>query len=853
MANVSADGELRIMLHLSSDSDCTCTKSVGTDLTMLDIGNLEDLQTENKQLRKLIASLEAKLQLKEEKELHKEDEDCGDHFTVQELKDEPDLLAILKTEPNPKEITPYGHTHGGQCDLQQAGNEPRLHPAGQTGLTTAAMQDTMCESDCQSMSQTLEDVSGLTGACKTEQDLLEIPYPVCKDEYQQIPLDPCAVKLEHTRRVQEPITKEKKLVNPERYSLSRALELLELISGDNSEVEDLSDIDDLVGDTEYQPPQQEASSSEEDGSGCDDSIPQPSHLTRGRKRHRDEYERYWSDRDIARSCTTRCHSQTQQEQDDISNNVPVETTSGPSHQEQSKEGRGMQWRASPPTPNQVQFEHEEETVQNRENWTPLDYIEQYIDKDLMKMIADCSNASSLARNEAPLNTSTDEMYHFFGACILMSCIPYPAIRMYWSKTLKFPAITEKFTRDRFFRLRRSLKVLIDDDVPEDLRERDKFWKVRPFLNRILKGCKSQARPQCISIDEQIIPFTGTCPWRQYLPMKLNPVGMKNFVCATPEGIVLDFEIYQGVDALLGHVEEPGDLGLEILVMDRLSQTLHPNTNIYCDRFFTSIKVMEHMMKKQMYVTGTVMKNRVAAAVQKLPTDKRMKKEGRGSSAQVTTEDGKICVVKWYDNKPVLMMSSVHAREPEDNCQRWDKKLKQYVTISRPNIIREYNSKMGGVGLASRIISFYRMSGRTKKWTLRMLMYFADLALANSWLLYRKDLTVCGTPKKNIMQYLEFRMEVAMTFLAEHANDSSDVSEQDDPDVLVQGKKRPAKAVPHVSFRRRANAHLPEMVNMKNAARCRAKGCSGKTRVRCGTCKVFLCLQGDRNCYTAFHT
>ncbi|XP_076842064.1 uncharacterized protein LOC143486104 isoform X4 [Brachyhypopomus gauderio] len=221
MANVSADGELRIMLHLSSDSDCTCTKSVGTDLTMLDIGNLEDLQTENKQLRKLIASLEAKLQLKEEKELHKEvhfddfqDEDCGDHFTVQELKDEPDLLAILKTEPNPKEITPYGHTHGGQCDLQQAGNEPRLHPAGQTGLTTAAMQDTMCESDCQSMSQTLEDVSGLTGACKTEQDLLEIPYPVCKDEYQQIPLDPCAVKLEHTRRVQEPITKEKKLVNP---------------------------------------------------------------------------------------------------------------------------------------------------------------------------------------------------------------------------------------------------------------------------------------------------------------------------------------------------------------------------------------------------------------------------------------------------------------------------------------------------------------------------------------------------------------------------------------------------------------------------------------------------------------
>lgn len=182
-------------------------------------------------------------------------------------------------------------------------------------------------------------------------------------------------------------------------------------------------------------------------------------------------------------------------------------------------------------------------------------MEQHIDKDLMKMIADCSNATSLARSGDPLNTSTDEMYHFFGACIFMSCVPYPAIRMYWSKTLRFPAIAEKFTRDRIFRLRRSLRVLIDDDVPEDLKECEKFWKVRAFLNRILKGCKSQTQPECVSIDEQMIPFTGACPRRQHLPKKPNPVGMKNFVCTTADGIVLDFDIYQGADALLEQVEE----------------------------------------------------------------------------------------------------------------------------------------------------------------------------------------------------------------------------------------------------------------------------------------------------------
>lgn len=72
-----------------------------------------------------------------------------------------------------------------------------------------------------------------------------------------------------------------------------------LIDGDNSEVEDLLDINDLVGDAEYHPPQQETSSSEEDSSGCEDPIPQPSNPIRGRKHHYDEHEGPHSDCNIA--------------------------------------------------------------------------------------------------------------------------------------------------------------------------------------------------------------------------------------------------------------------------------------------------------------------------------------------------------------------------------------------------------------------------------------------------------------------------------------------------------------------------------------------------------------------------
>ncbi|XP_033966268.1 piggyBac transposable element-derived protein 3-like [Pseudochaenichthys georgianus] len=526
----------------------------------------------------------------------------------------------------------------------------------------------------------------------------------------------------------------------ERFSVQRALELLGLIDGDNSDLEDLSDNDDPILDANYQPPPQEQSSSEDedDSSDDEDPIPQPTEHSRGRS---------GTGTDTGSSRTPRRRRQTQQIEADRSDVDSEEPTPGPSTQGQPNKGRGLRWRATPLTPDLAQFEHEDETELDRNGWTPLNYFEQSGD---------------------PLNTSVDEVYHFFGACILMSCIRYPTIRMYWSKALRITAITDRFTRDRFFRLRGSIKVLIDDDVPEDLRKRNTFWKVRPFLDRIMQGCKSQNRPECASIDEQMIPFTGACPYRQYLPMKPNPVGIKNFVCATADGIVLDFDLYQGKGALLEQVEEEEvGLGLGGLVLARLCQTLHRGTNVYGDRFFTSIRCVEQMMKKEMYITGTIMKNRLAGGKEKLPSDKTMKNTGRGTSSELSTEDGKLCVVKWYDNKPVLMMSVVHGTEPEDTCQRWDKKLKQYVTVSRPSIVREYNLKMGGVDLIDRMISYYRMSARTKKWKMRMLMHFTDLALANSWLLYRKDLAICAAPKKSIMQFREFRTEMATTLLAQH--------------------------------------------------------------------------------------
>lgn len=80
------------------------------------------------------------------------------------------------------------------------------------------------------------------------------------------------------------------------------------------------------------------------------------------------------------------------------------------------------------------------------------------------------------------------------------------------------------------------------------------------MNRILNGCPLQPRPESVSIDEQMILFTGVFPFRQCVPPKSNPVDMKNFGLALVDGILLDFEVYQGSKTLGLLVQDPEGLG-----------------------------------------------------------------------------------------------------------------------------------------------------------------------------------------------------------------------------------------------------------------------------------------------------
>ncbi|XP_037048670.1 piggyBac transposable element-derived protein 2-like, partial [Bradysia coprophila] len=380
---------------------------------------------------------------------------------------------------------------------------------------------------------------------------------------------------------------------------------------------------------------------------------------------------------------------------------------------------------------------------------------------------------------------------------------------------------------------------------------DKFVRVRPLMNAVRARCLELPVEECLSIDEQMIPMRGRVSKgvKQYVKNKPKiKWGIKNLVLCGKSGLAYDFVCYQGSTTEFNPemLEAFGSGATMVLhLANRIERSGH---KLFFDNYFSSFQLFEVLAQKKIYAAGTIRLDRFAKPP--FSSDSDMKKKIRGCSEEVVSSDRRVTCVKWFDNKCVALASNYVGIGTPDKANRFDKATKQKITIDRPQIVKDYNLNMGGVDLMNQMISYYRISIRSKKWTLRMITHFIDFAIVNSWIEYKNDCEKEEIPKRQVMDLLAFRMKLANQLVYQQNVSKRTARTAVDASQSKKARNQQKEARTEICVRFDEHNHYP--VCSDDRLRCKLETCNLKSSVLCEKCKVHLCFNKNKNCFRAFH-
>ena len=90
------------------------------------------------------------------------------------------------------------------------------------------------------------------------------------------------------------------------------------------------------------------------------------------------------------------------------------------------------------------------------------------------------------------------------------------------------------------------------------------------------------------------------------------MGYKMWVLAESNGYVVQFDPYQGAKGKNSSYKSATNWGLgEKVVLDLLNSLPRKlSYHVFCDNFFTSFRLVQHLLKENIRITGTIRSNRL---------------------------------------------------------------------------------------------------------------------------------------------------------------------------------------------------------------------------------------------------
>ncbi|XP_047132711.1 piggyBac transposable element-derived protein 3-like isoform X1 [Hydra vulgaris] len=361
----------------------------------------------------------------------------------------------------------------------------------------------------------------------------------------------------------------------------------------------------------------------------------------------------------------------------------------------------------------------------------------FVDDNLIDILAEQSSLYSCQSSGTSICVTSNEIESFIGVYFRMGLVKLPSVRSYWETFMNYDGVSLVLSRNRFLSILRYLHFVDNLKVTDEVKKNDRAWKLRPWLEKLRENFLKVSPEENQSVDEIMVAFKGRSFLKQYVPNKPNKWGFKLWGRCGVSGYLYDFDLYQGKEIKKKDEYSPHGIGASVVI--KMTSTLPENHNfkIFADNYFSSLPLLDELKKRRIWYVGTARLKRLNKC--SLPSEKELKKQGRGSFDYRTDTISNNIAVSWIDNKAVTLISSFASIEPINTVRRYDRKTRKYIMVKQPYIVQFYNKNMGGVDKLDMMCSFYKPNLKCHRWYVYIWAHTLLIALSNAWFLYRRDL------------------------------------------------------------------------------------------------------------------
>ena len=384
----------------------------------------------------------------------------------------------------------------------------------------------------------------------------------------------------------------------------------------------------------------------------------------------------------------------------------------------------------------------------RQPWTPLDVWEEFLPRRLLRTIVTETNRyaeqlkvmpkPSYVRGPGPwpmkflanwTPVNEEELRAFFGLRYIFGLIGMPSVRNYWrtnSFAFHFPRLAAVMPRARFEAISRCLHFV--DNARADELSSDKFWKVRPLLDALLKASKKNFQPWVnLAVDEQMQTCNNsTCPQR-FCPPRKKTNGIKIWsICDTQTGYMVTFRmaVHRGPR-------------IEDIVLDMADDLDAKGHWLFMDNLFTKPSLFRELRRRGFNACGTWRSNFQMPEELKPKSLRRVLE--KGDARCLVTRDGLVGIA-WHDSVVCNLLTTDPEGAVMRTVSRRERGHAEQVIRSSPVAAISYNRFMGAVDRFDALRASYTTSRACRRWYLALLVWFLDSAAVQSMIVYNSMMT-----------------------------------------------------------------------------------------------------------------